>query len=124
MHWFFSFFCLFCVVISYLFYHCQVFLLICYFWRLLISVAPDTEEDPNTLRETWLRETFERATRHRGGYIDQATCIQLIKRLDNQVATVRVKQKLQVGSSGRKIWSFPGGSFDQRLIGNVVFCIF
>ena len=44
-----------------------------------------------------MRKTFEEATRDQSGYIDQDTCILLVKRLDNQVATERVRQKLQVG---------------------------
>nr|XP_053636107.1 inactive phospholipase C-like protein 1 [Cherax quadricarinatus] len=59
--------------------------------------APDAVEDRQTMRETWLKEMFEKASKDSsGGFIDQSTCIKLIKRLDSQVAMDRVKQKLQV----------------------------
>lgn len=59
--------------------------------------TPDAVEDRQTLRETWLKEMFEKASKNNsGGFIDQNTCIKLIKRLDSHVAMVRVRQKLQV----------------------------
>ncbi|XP_076033546.1 inactive phospholipase C-like protein 1 isoform X2 [Oratosquilla oratoria] len=59
------------------------------------SKSPDAVENNQTLRDTWLKEIFEKATRDATGCIDQTTCIRLIKTLDDKVATVRVKQKLQ-----------------------------
>ena len=39
---------------------------------------------------------FEKAALDETGFIDQDTCVELIKRLDSNIATVRVRQKLQV----------------------------
>ncbi|XP_069947731.1 inactive phospholipase C-like protein 1 isoform X1 [Cherax quadricarinatus] len=64
--------------------------------------APDAVEDRQTMRETWLKEMFEKASKDSsGGFIDQSTCIKLIKRLDSQVAMDRVKQKLQEFDMGK-----------------------
>ncbi|XP_071543528.1 inactive phospholipase C-like protein 1 isoform X2 [Panulirus ornatus] len=66
------------------------------------KAAPDAVEDRQTLRETWLKEMFEKASKNSsGGFIDQTTCIKLIKRLDSQVAMDRVRQKLQEFDMGK-----------------------
>ncbi|XP_063585397.1 inactive phospholipase C-like protein 2 [Penaeus indicus] len=59
------------------------------------SKSPDVMVERQTLRETWLREMFQKASKNSTGFIDQSTCIKLIKRLDSHVTLVRVKQKLQ-----------------------------
>ena len=58
--------------------------------------APDAVQEFQSVRESWLKTVFEKATIDETGYIDQDTCVQLIKTLDSNVATVRVRQKLQV----------------------------
>ncbi|KAG7166519.1 Inactive phospholipase C-like protein 2-like [Homarus americanus] len=70
--------------------------------RLLLTAAPDAVEDRQTFREMWLKEMFEKASKNSsGGFIDQTTCIKLIKRLDSQVAMERVRQKLQEFDMGK-----------------------
>ncbi|XP_045102897.1 inactive phospholipase C-like protein 1 isoform X1 [Portunus trituberculatus] len=66
------------------------------------KATPDAVEDRQTLREMWLKEMFEKASKNNsGGFIDQTTCIKLIKRLDSHVALVRVRQKLQEYDMGK-----------------------
>ncbi|XP_042226630.1 inactive phospholipase C-like protein 1 [Homarus americanus] len=66
------------------------------------KAAPDAVEDRQTFREMWLKEMFEKASKNSsGGFIDQTTCIKLIKRLDSQVAMERVRQKLQEFDMGK-----------------------
>ncbi|XP_068201247.1 inactive phospholipase C-like protein 1 isoform X1 [Palaemon carinicauda] len=64
--------------------------------------APDAVNDRQTLRETWLQEMFDNASKNSsGGFIDENTCIKLIKRLDSQVTVMRVRQKLQEFDMGK-----------------------
>ena len=68
-------------------------------YYVIFFAAPESVDDTQTLRESWLRDNFVKATRDSNGYIDQTTCIELIKKLDQQVATHKVKQKIHVSFS-------------------------
>ncbi|XP_064476737.1 inactive phospholipase C-like protein 1 isoform X2 [Ornithodoros turicata] len=77
------------------------------FWvtglNMLIAAnrSPDNMDERQRMREKWLQEMFERADTERRGLLDEVETIALVQKLNSQLSTVRLKQKIMEFDMGK-----------------------
>ncbi|KAG0409855.1 hypothetical protein HPB47_013032 [Ixodes persulcatus] len=77
------------------------------FWvtglNMLIAAnrSPDNMDERQRMREKWLQEMFEKADTERKGLLDEVETIALVQKLNRQLSTVRLKQKIMEFDMGK-----------------------
>lgn len=77
------------------------------FWvaglNMLIAAnrSPDNMDERQRMREKWLQEMFEKADTERRGLLDEVETIALVQKLNSQLSTVRLKQKIMEFDMGK-----------------------
>lgn len=65
------------------------------------SKSPDTLDERQRMREKWLKEMFDKADTKQKGLLDEWETISLMKKLNNQLSTVRLRQKIMEYEHGK-----------------------
>ncbi|XP_035213291.1 inactive phospholipase C-like protein 1 isoform X2 [Stegodyphus dumicola] len=66
------------------------------------SKSPDTFDERQKMREKWLKEVFEQADTSQRGLLSEGETISLMKKLNNQLSTVRLRQKIMEFEHGKQ----------------------
>ncbi|XP_054714785.1 inactive phospholipase C-like protein 2 [Uloborus diversus] len=66
------------------------------------SKSPDTFDERQKMREKWLREVFDQADTDQKGLLSEFETISLMKKLNNQLSTVRLHQKIMEFEHGKQ----------------------